>query len=246
MLDRILAEAERDPDTLGVLVTGSHAAGTTDHESDYDVVWVLTEEARELRRQAGMPHHVKEMRDDGVLDGVYASPSELREIAEHPGWYTAGFAEARVLLDKTGEVEELLEAIRTMPQERARVATAESFDAYLNSYYRSLKAWRRGDELAGRIEAAESVMHLVRTLFALELRPAPYPKRLREELCSLGEQGWPAGYLERTLLALVSTGDPAVQQELEGRVERLLRGRGHGAVVDGWEGEIERVSAFPF
>jgi hypothetical protein len=146
------------------------------------------------------------------------------------------------VLDKTGELGPLLaEITATTPQQ-----TAEWFDGYLNSFYRSLKAWRRGDELAGRIEAAESAMNLMRTLFSLEGRWAPYPNRLRAHLDTLDGRGWAPGELERALLELVASGDPGFQQELEASVEELLRARGFGHVVDDWDGEIERVREFSF
>jgi hypothetical protein len=118
------------------------------------------------------------------------------------------------------------------------------FDAYLNAFYRSLKAWRRGNELGARLQAAESAMHVVRVLFALERCWPPYHDRLATQLERLSSQGWEPGYLEATLLQLVRTGDPNLQQELEGRVEALVRGRGYD--VDLWDGEIERVRSWGF
>jgi hypothetical protein len=89
-------------------------------------------------------------------------------------------------------------------------------------------------------------MHLVRTLFSLARRWPPYHDRLISQLELLKDQGWPTGYLHEALLALVSTGDPKLQQEIEGQVESLLRRSGYGSVVDAWGGEIEGVKAFRF
>ena len=102
--------------------------------------------------------------------------------------------------------------------------------------YRSLKAWRRGDELGGRLQAADSAMHLLRTLFSLERRWPPYYDRLGTQLAALDAQGWPPGYLREALLGLVRTGDPTLQQELAARVEALMRARGYGQVIDAWDG----------
>ena len=238
MSDRVLTavveRAAADPATVGVLLKGS----PVDAESDYDLVWILTDAACDRRD----PLHVREP----PLDIAYSSPQRLRDAAASPGWWSAGLARTRVLFDRSGEATELASALAEMTPELARAQTPEWFDGYLNSYYRSLKAWRRGDELAGRIEAAESVIWLVRTLFGLERRHAPYPNALARELPQLEPQGWPPGYLAEMLLEIVSTGSPTAQQELERRVETLLRERGYGYVVDGWEGEIERVSAFVF
>ncbi len=42
-------------------------------------------------------------------------------------------------------------------------------------------------------------------------------------------------------LAIMRTGEPRLQRQLEVRVEALLRERGYGAVVDACDGDIERV-----
>ena len=97
-----------------------------------------------------------------------------------------------------------------------------------------------------RTGAAESALHLVRTLFALERRWAPYHDRLASRLDTLNAQGWPPGYVREALLSLTGGGSPQRQQELEGRVEALMRARGFGHVVEAWGGEIERVWAFRF
>jgi hypothetical protein len=121
------------------------------------------------------------------------------------------------------------------------------FDGYLNAFFRSMKAWRRGNELGGRLHASVAATQLVRMLFTLERRLTPYLDRLdNAQFQTLAPQGWPSGYLYKTLLALIRTGDPTLQQELEARVEALMRERGYGHVLDSWEGEIERVKAFRF
>jgi hypothetical protein len=246
VLAQLIQEAEHDPATVGLLIQGSRAADAADAESDYDFVWVLDDAELARRERTGLPLHVKEQRDDALLDIVFTSFDRLRKAVDEPGWWSSGLAGSRLLVGKTKEVGELHRALVEMTEKRARQQAAEWFDGYLNSFYRSLKAWRRGDELAGRIEAAESVMQLARTLFALERTWAPYPNRLRAQLPALERQGWPAGYLEAALVEIVKTGDPALQQELEGRVETLLRKRGFGAVVEDWGGEIERVKGFRF
>ena len=239
-------DARIDPASLGLLLTRSRAEGSADAESNYDLIRILTDEERDRRDHAGDELHVRRSRGTAVVDIVYSSVSRLRETAATPGWWSPGFASAKVLLAKTEEVRDVHRALTTMDENSARAQVREQFDGYLNSYYRSLKAWRRGDELAGRIEAAESMMYLVRALFALEREWAPYPKRLRARLPELDAQGWAPGYLEDRLCAIVSTGDPSTQQELERRAEDLLRDRGHGDIVDAWDGEIERVSDFEF
>jgi hypothetical protein len=115
--DPVLAPLVRgaavDPETLGVVLSGSRGAGLGDADSDYDVVFVLTE--------------------------------------------------------------------------AARVDVRAWFDAYLNAFYRSLKASRRGDELGARLHASSSLACLVQALFRLERRWPPYHDYLAPQLDTLAE-----------------------------------------------------------
>jgi hypothetical protein len=247
VLRRLVVEAEADPKTIGLILTGSRGAGCSGPESDYDLEWVLTDAAFKEQQAQDPPLDRKKLRIEGQLaDICYSCPAKLARHLADSGWWTYAYVSSRLLLDKTGEVEVALQAMALMPEEKARADAPGWFDAYLNAFYRSLKAWRRGDELGGRLQAAESAMHLVRVLFSLERRWTPYHDRLGPQLETLASQGWPPGYLREALIALVSTGDPTLQQELEARVEALMRERGHGHVVDAWDGEIERVRGFRF
>jgi Domain of unknown function (DUF4037) len=244
-LEAFVHTAAADPDTLGLLLSGSRGAGVVAADSDYDLVWIVGDTAFDRRVERGEPAEAR-LSGDGraaLVELTYTCPRRLVELAANPSWRTAGYAYSTVVLDKTGQVADLVRAIATRPEEAARADVAGWFDSYLNAFYRSLKAWRRGDELGGRLQAAESVTALVRTLFALERRWPPYHDRLMRQLDALELQGWPAGYLREALLDVLRTGDPAVQKELEARVEALLRTRGFGSVIDAWGEEIERVRA---
>jgi hypothetical protein len=158
-----------------------------------------------------------------------------------PAW-----AEARVLYDRTGEAERVLAALGRMPEETARAEVTAWYDTYLNGLYRSLKAWRRGDTLGGRLEAAETADALLHLLFALERRWRPYSSRLSVHLAALVGQGWQPDELRATLLALVATGDLAQQQQVARRVVELLRERGYHAVYEGWHDKIDQALAWRF
>jgi hypothetical protein len=132
-----------------------------------------------------------------------------------------------VLVDSGGQLRELAGEIVVKAGEQAFAELAETYDAYLNCFVRSLKAWRRGDELGGRLQAAESCLYLVRLLFALERRWPPYHDQLGAPLGELeAAQGWEAGFLGGALVRVLGTGDPSFQQELELRVEALMESRG--------------------
>ena len=142
IIQPLIAAAAADPDVEGLLLGGSRGAGMADHESDYDLEWVLTDAAYDQRVARGEQLHVSQDPAAPLLDISYT-------------------------------------CFRTLAQ-----------------------------------------------------------------IDTLADQGWPPGYLHTTLLRLVQTGDPALQQDLELKVEALLRARGYEFSL--WEGEIDRVKAFVF
>ena len=244
VLQPLIALARASPEIEGLILSGSRGAGVHDAESDYDIEWVLNDQAYTERMTHEESLRLPYDPERPWLDGVYTSCEKLAQIAAEASWPVGGYLTAQVLYDKTGRVTELVQAMGILSEEQAQRDVLGWFDAYINAFYRSLKAWRRGNELGGRLQAAESVMHLVRVLFALERRRSPYHDRLVWQLDTLDTQGWQPDYLRQTLLHLLQTGDPRRQQELELRAESLLRARGFE--VNLWEGEIERVKAFRF
>jgi hypothetical protein len=169
----------------------------------------------------------RRLRAGSEADVLYQSPAQLRLLAERPAWPTGTYETARILLDRTGELAELVARIGESGGVAAAARVREEYDAYLNSWVRSLKAWRRGDELGGRLHAAASVYSLLWVLFGLERRWPPYHDQLEARLAELEDaQGWEPGELRASILELLTTGAPAAQQRLEARVEALLRSRG--------------------
>lgn len=236
-VDELLREVDADPATLGLVLHGSRAGGSHRADSDYDLIRVVTEEEYERRER-----HVK----DGVTDVVLQTPERLRRLVDDRGWYTSLFLSARVLVDKTGgEIEGLVRAIVDAANDAAYAAVPEEYDGYLNCWTRSMKAWRRGDDLGGRLQAAQSAGYLIRALFGLEHRWPPYLDALAPALPAIEQvQGWGDGFLRDALLRLAGDGDPVFQQELEARVEALMAARG---VEHEWpEDELEALRALRF
>lgn len=239
-LDDYLAELRSDDATLGLLLHGSRAAGLERPGSDFDLIRIVTDEAYELRKEAGTLLEKIELPGPVKADVLYQSVGRLAWHAENLGWATATYTEARVLVDKSDVTARVLEIVA-----RANAAAAanvpEEYDGYLNSWVRSLKAWRRGDELGGRLHAAASAFPLVRALFGLEGRWPPYHDRLEPRLSEIeAAQGWEPGSLRAALLELLDTGAPAAQQQLEARVEELLRTRGF---EHEWGDDLEPLKA---
>jgi Nucleotidyltransferase domain len=225
MLDEIASEVDADPESIGLILHGSRAAGVHGPESDFDLVRVVTDKAYAARRERDA---LREKRPGPPqADVVYASPEQLRRHVEATDGYTPMFVTAQVVADREGRVAALLDAIVAGAGDRAREDLEELYDGYLNTFVRSIKAWRRGDELGGRMQAAHSCLCLVRLLFAAEGRLAPYHDQLRAPLSELERaQGWEDGFLAGALVRVLATGDPSFQQELELRVEALFESRG--------------------
>jgi hypothetical protein len=252
VIEALVARARADPDTLGLLLSGSRGAGVAWAGSDYDLEWVLTDAAFDRRTAGGQPtalYHKGPDQPSGeaLLDLSYTCPRELSRKVAGRDWVALGLATARVLLDKTGgDLDRLLRdaaAAGVLPGDRARAAANRSLGAYLNRFFRSLKCWHRGDELGARLHAAESVMHLLAVLFALEGRVAPFYDRVAFEGAALAGQGWAPGEPLGAVLAILRTGDPGRQLALEARVEALLRARGVTEELDSWAEVLPRTKA---
>lgn len=227
LLEQIEAEVAADPESVGLILHGSRAAGVARPDSDYDVLRVLTQAGYDARAARDDFRKTFQAEGSPSVDVAYVSLERLRQVAEAPDWTVGMLVTGKVLVDRDGQLEALVEEIVRRAGEHGFDRIAEHYDAYLNCFVRSLKAWRRGDELGGRMQAAESCLHLVRLLFALERRWPPYHDQLGEPLADLERaQGWDAGSLGAALERVLATGDPTFQQGLELRVEALLDSRG--------------------
>lgn len=240
VLAPFLTEWRAREDVLGAILTGSRAAGCADERSDYDVALVLTDAACDALL-AAKPHVPGDL-----VDVSPTSPRRLKELAARPTWATPGFVGARVLLDKTGEVAALLEAVVRLDPGKARADAAGWLDAYLNGFVRSLKAARRGNWFGAHLEAAESVQHLIKALFYAHGRWPPYHDRLRARLGQLSRAPWSPEELEGWLQHILATADPAAQQRLEAEVEAFMRADGYGHVFDSWGKSLESAKRHRF
>lgn len=238
----LCAEAEADPDVIAVVLTGSRAFGVVTEESDYDAIFVVTDEALE--------RYTKE--DNAPIRGGTVDPPISTKDIWHDSLGAVGKDNAlrldlaRVIYDRTGETTTALKALQTLPQDQVREVVAGAYDAYLNAMYRSLKSWHRDNELGGRLEAVHSIDPLLDMLFALEGHWRPFSSRIYRHLHKLDAQGWKLDELRDILIDLCSTGDPVRQQTLAWRIKALLEERGYGDVYDSWEGQIDRALAWTF
>jgi hypothetical protein len=226
ILAQLVAEAAADPDTQGLLLHGSRSRGLARDDSDYDVLRIVTDQARAARAAAETLLELRTLPDGTRLDILYQSPGRLAEIAANPAWWTATYLHARVLLDKTGAITAAVDAIRSRAGVRARELIDDHYDEYLTFFVRSLKAWRGGRPLGARLAAAQSARCLITLLFAAQDRWEPYLDHMDLDLPELeAAQGWLAGFLVDALERLLTVGDPTFQQQLQRQVAAFLDSR---------------------
>lgn len=235
-LRELLDYAHEDAGVLGVFVIGSQAReGVADESSDYDVGVVVRDDALaafDLKWPYRRGEPVEVM--SSTLDGLRAH-AELGTPSE---WARYQYAHAKVLIDKTGEVGAVLAEKARVPNDLARPTAAAAIDAFVNSTYRSLRNRGRGLERAAKLDASESIPHLLTAVFALEGRVRPWNKYLEWELREhpLDEPEWAFdSFLDRLDSLMTSSGE---QHAMFRDVERVARKRGFGEVIDSWEPDV--------
>jgi hypothetical protein len=244
VLSSYVAVVKADVDTLGLLLHGSRAGGRAREGSDYDLIRIISDDAYRARERGKQLHQRTDLEDGSIADVLYQTPSRIETYVTQLGWYTATYLGARVVFDRDGDIGSMLARMRSEANRVARENVPTAYDGYLNSFVRSMKSARRGDDLGRRLHAAESALALTRTLFGLESTWPPYHDELAPALPAIEQaQGWPAGYLAMALSRLVGDGDASFQQELEDHVERLMTARG---VPHEWGNDLEPLKALRF
>lgn len=234
MLAALLAAAEADANVRGVVLTGSAARDAHTEHSDLDVYVVLTDPGGAATTRTP------------EIDTIVVGLDELRAVPPPPvdddGWWSRySFADARVLLDRTGgELSALVTAWATLTDTEVAATLDAYLDGDVNFLYRSLKSDRDGRGLERRLDAAESVPWLLWTVFALHGRVRPYNKYLRHELRVRPLPPTWSGLLD-DVTALLDNGDPAAQRRLFRLVETAARAHGKGDLIDAWGDELTLV-----
>ena len=244
VLTQLVSEVVGDPHSLGLLLGGSRAIGTARSDSTYDLVWIIDDHSARIRSARGTLLERRVRGDAPAIEIAYEAVEKLRWLARHGQPSDQAFASSRVLVDKTGEIALLVRAITARLGVLARERVAKEYDSYLNGFAQSLKSWSRGDDLGARAHAAQSGLHLVRAIFGVEERVAPYPDQWSARLVEIEvAQGWPPGFLPRALVRLLYAPDPAFQQMLERRVSRVMASRG---IHYRWRHDIQRLRSLQY
>lgn len=233
---QLLEEAKTNPDIIGFFLGGSRGKGFENEQSDYDPRMIV-------KNEVAKTYHEKY--ESMVLEEINLVVMSLSEFRDYALWGTpeAGdrydFTHVKALVDKTGEVQKLIDDKGSIPDDNRNDFIAQTLDAYINGVYRSVKCFRNHNETGARLEASTSIPYLLDLVFALHNRPKPFYGYLERELKAypLEKLPWSGEEFLEKLLTILSNADSETQQEILKTVEKLFRKEGFGRVFDNWEGK---------
>jgi predicted nucleotidyltransferase len=238
---RLLRGARDDSEIVGLVLTGSRGKGFGTAASDYDVLLIVRPESLTAFRT-----RLYDAEYWPGFDWWVTSLPELETVAAEWGEPLAwdifcnerySFADVSVVLDKTGQLQRLVDDKGFIPPERRRSVVCTSLGAYTNSLYRSLKCLEKGNRLGARLEATDAVAHALTAIFALEGRHRPYYGYLARELAARPLQHFPVAPDELLLMieTILDSADVATQQRLLAAIDPLGREAGCADAFDEWE-----------
>lgn len=231
----LLREAETDEHVVGCFLSGSRGKGYHHAQSDYDLSIVVADDVAD--------QYGRELEGRG-LPQVDVCVRSLTEFRDHAAWLSNthwdryDFTHVRALVDKTGEIQRLIDEKGSVPADKRVAFVNAQLDGYLNGFFRSVKCIAKGEAVGTRLEASVSLPNLLNALFALHDRATPFPDYLMRELARRPLEQWPwaADVLAERLLTILASGGLRVQQELARTVEQVFRRAGHNQVFDDWTG----------
>lgn len=234
--EKILKEAESDPDVIGFVLGAGRGKGFVTENSDYDIAVIVRDDKKKECVEKYEKYHSTEV----INIGVYS----LTEYKNYASWgtedvvYRYGFAYLKAQIDKTGEIQKIIDEKGRIPPDEVKRFVSKELDGYMNFYYRSLKNHRDGNTTASHFDGAESMFYLLTLVFGIEGRLRPYNKFLEWDITEhpLKLLSWqPNDFMEKVKKIMV-TGDIELQKEIFRKICELFKKEGYGDVIDGWKG----------
>jgi len=234
--NQLLERVKVDVNIIGFFLIGSRGKSFENEHSDYDPIIIVKDDLVKILKDEFM----KQKSED--IDLNVMSLSEFKDYAKWGStfaWDRYAFLHVKAIVDKTGEVQKLIEEKGLIPESERHNFIADSLDGYINQVFRSIKCIRNNNILGARLEASVSIPCLLDLVFALENRPKPFSGYLEKELkvYPLKKLPWPTDEFLQKILFILSTADIKTQQEFLKKIEILLRAEGFGKVFDEWKGK---------
>jgi predicted nucleotidyltransferase len=167
LLREVLDDACRDPDAIGLMLTGSLARGDAYPGSDLDVQVLLRDGcSREFHAQ---------LRRGILVECSYADEARARSKLERDPMHIYSYLDGRILYDPEGRLQALVSAARARFEAyRVPAEEARGIAHWLSSARIKIAAARdAGDELRAAYVASTSAWEMLRGIWAAHDKPVP-------------------------------------------------------------------------
>lgn len=233
--NKLVSFLTNDEKVMGLWLSGSRGKGYHDDRSDYDL-WVLVGEENNIPDLQERVKSLKLSSDVGTTFKTLAQLKEYSRWGRHDFWVRYSFTDTKPLLDRTGELQKVIDKIGTFPKDKQRGLIRGSIDAYQNSLYQSLKAYYRGKKFAALVEAGRSIDMLLTAIFALHMRFKPYNDYLEREIgeLKLFDDSLRNDFMN-IILETITTAGPDTQIKLKEEMEKIFRSQGFPEAFDEWD-----------
>jgi predicted nucleotidyltransferase len=167
LLQEALDDARRDPDVIGVMLTGSLARGDAYPGSDLDVQILL-------RDGCSREFHA-ELRQGILVECSYADEALARSKLARDPMHVYSYLDGRILHDPQGRLETLVSAARARFEAyRVPAEEARGIAHWLHSARIKIAAARdTGDELRAAYVTSTSAWEMLRGIWAAYDKPMP-------------------------------------------------------------------------
>lgn len=234
--NQLLEKAKTDNNVVGLFLTGSRGKGFENEYSDYDIKIIIRDDAEDVEFKDNKKFKSEDM------DLTVMSLANLRKYAEWNSafaWDRYSFARVKALMDKTDEIQKIIDEKGIILEKDRSDFITSSLDAYINQVYRSVKCLRNNNEVGARLEAAASIPSLLDLVFAIHGRVRPFFGYLEKELGSvhLEKLPWKSDEFINKILLIQSSADLSTQQEVLKTIKALLCKEGYDKVFDDWNGK---------
>lgn len=243
---KIVEEAKKDSNVLGLYLNGSRGKGKETKYSDYDIEIVVKDIIKEKYVKK---YQEKQKSLKGISFCVY-SISEFKthaDIGTEFEWDRPSFTYVKAIIDKNGEIQKLINKKGKIPNEHLKKYVSGFLDGYINYVYRSLKCFRDNNFIGARLEAARSLNYFLIIIFGIEGRLTPYYKYLEWELKEHHLKKFKMNSKEiiNSIMKILESGDIKTQKKLFIEVEKVFRRERYSNVFDNWEkDQIEFIKTF--
>ena len=232
----ICKESTENENELGLFLGGSRGKSKDflTKYSDMDVYVILSDSAPEELKQKIESYKSEyfEMRAYGFDEFKnYAAWGSEKE------WDRYNFSHNTAVIDKTDEIQKIMDEKGTLPKQVQKKVAAEALDSYINQVYRSAKYFRDGNKVSAYLDASESLPYLMTTLYSLEGRLKPYNKYFEWELKNypLKFLPWSVEEFIADYLDILKTGNSDTQAKVFKGIKKLFIDHGFNETIDGWK-----------